>query len=91
MVDFAEIGLDITHQDVAGLIHVARQTASIELKKLRDEGVVFYDRTSFIVYAHKLDKIIEQMRDYGCVNDKNLLLLVLTQSVFVLLYRESVI
>ena len=59
MVDFAEIGLDITHQYVSGLIHATRETVSIELKKLRDEGVVFYDRTSFVVYADKLDKIIE--------------------------------
>lgn len=33
VVDFAKIGQDITHQDVARLIHATRETVSIELKK----------------------------------------------------------
>lgn len=58
-VNFVDIGLNITHQDFAGLIHASRETASIELKKLKDEKVIYYDRNSFVVYVDKLRAILE--------------------------------
>lgn len=59
-VDLPGIGLHITHQDIAGLIHATRETVSIEMKKLRDQGVIYYDRSSFIVYRQKLLDCIDQ-------------------------------
>jgi CRP-like cAMP-binding protein len=57
-VDFCEIGLDLTHQDIGSLIGVSRETASIELKKLKDEGFVDYDRVCFVVHRHNLEKLL---------------------------------
>ena len=58
-VNLPEIGLHITHQDLAGLIHASRETVSIELKKLKDEEVIYYDRSTFIVYVSKILDCIE--------------------------------
>lgn len=58
-VDLYDIGLEITHQDIAGMIHVSRETASIELKKLIDESVIDYDRTRFIIYTSHLQTVID--------------------------------
>ena len=60
-VDLIDLGLDITHQDIAGLMHASRETASIELNKLRDEGAIHYDRHSFIVYRSKLRQILDPL------------------------------
>lgn len=40
--DGIEIGVPLTHKDIANLIGVARETASIEIKKLEEEGAIGY-------------------------------------------------
>lgn len=58
-VDLFTIGLHITHQDFASLIHASRETASIELKKLKDEAVIDYGHKKFVIHTSKLRKVIE--------------------------------
>lgn len=48
--DLFELGLSLTHQDIADMIGSTRETTSLELAKLRDEGKIEYDRTKFIVH-----------------------------------------
>lgn len=60
VVALHEIGLNLTHQDIADMVHASREAVSIELKQLQDEGFVDYSRTSFTVYAAKIvSEIIE--------------------------------
>jgi CRP-like cAMP-binding protein len=49
-----EIGLNLTHQDIADMVGATREATSIELKILLDEGLVEYSRSSFTVYASKV-------------------------------------
>jgi CRP/FNR family transcriptional regulator len=50
-VNLYEEGLRITHQDLAAMIGSTRETTSIELANLRREGLIDYDRKSFIVHS----------------------------------------
>lgn len=38
-----------THTDIANLSGVSRETASIELKKLQDAGIIAYEKQTFII------------------------------------------
>lgn len=58
-IDLMAMGLILRHQDIAGLIHASRETASIELKKLKDEGVIYYDRNRFVIYLAQLRQILQ--------------------------------
>jgi CRP/FNR family cyclic AMP-dependent transcriptional regulator len=53
-----EITLPITHQDIANLLGLTRETVTVELKKLKDQGVVDYDKTRFIVHQDKLEGML---------------------------------
>jgi CRP/FNR family transcriptional regulator, cyclic AMP receptor protein len=46
--------LPLTHQDIASLVGVTREKTSLELKRLKDEGYISYDKQSFVVYPDKL-------------------------------------
>lgn len=48
------IALPMTHQDIAGLSGLSRETASQELKKLKDIGLVHYDKFRFTIDSEKL-------------------------------------
>jgi CRP/FNR family transcriptional regulator len=52
------IQLPITHQDLASLIGISRETVTVELKKLKDEGYIYYDKYQFIVHQKKLDAML---------------------------------
>jgi len=54
VVHLHELGLNLTHQDIADMVGATREAASIELKKLRDERLVKYSRSSFTVYAKRI-------------------------------------
>ena len=58
-VKLHEIGLNLTHQDIADMVHATREATSIEMKKLLDEKLVKYTRTSFTVQAKKIAEEIE--------------------------------
>jgi CRP/FNR family transcriptional regulator len=48
------IALPMTHQDIAGLSGLSRETASQELKKLKDIGLVHYDKYRFTIDNERL-------------------------------------
>lgn len=54
VVDFHEIGLTITHQDLADMVGATREVVSIELSKLRDEGFIDYGRSRLTVNAWRI-------------------------------------
>jgi CRP/FNR family transcriptional regulator len=49
-----KVSLPVTHQDIAGLIGLSRETASQELKKLKDAGFIHYDKYQFVIDQDKL-------------------------------------
>ncbi len=50
--------LIISHQDVAALTNVARETASIELKKLKDEKIIWYEGHKMLINLAKLEDMM---------------------------------
>jgi len=54
-----EIGLNLTHQDLADMIGSTREAVSLEMAKLRDEGLVDYSRSTFIVDINAIESQIE--------------------------------
>jgi CRP/FNR family cyclic AMP-dependent transcriptional regulator len=54
VVRLSELGLHISHQDIARMIGATRETTAIELKQLKDAGLIDYSRTEFIIYTDKL-------------------------------------
>jgi CRP/FNR family transcriptional regulator len=49
-----ELGLNLTHQDIADMIGASREVVSIELGKAREDGFVDYDRSTFTVNAARI-------------------------------------
>jgi CRP/FNR family cyclic AMP-dependent transcriptional regulator len=49
-----EVSLPLTHQDVASLAGLTRETTSIELRRLKDKGLIDYTSKSFTVYTTKV-------------------------------------
>ncbi len=54
-----QVSLPITHQDIASLIGLTRETVSQELKKLKEAGFVYYDKYQFTIHLDKLEDIFE--------------------------------
>ena len=52
--DLHELGLIITHQDIADMVGATRESVSLELKRIKDEMLIDYTRSSFTVYVDKL-------------------------------------
>lgn len=48
------VDLPLKHQDIANLVGLTRETTANELRKLKQEGCVDYDKTKFIIYTDKL-------------------------------------
>lgn len=59
VVQLDDLGLHVTHQDIADMIGSTRESASIELKKLRDQKLIDYTRSSFTIYFDKICKELE--------------------------------
>lgn len=53
-----EVDLPITHQDIANLLGLTRETVTTELKKLKDAGLIYYDKSRFIIYQDKLKELL---------------------------------
>jgi CRP/FNR family transcriptional regulator, cyclic AMP receptor protein len=53
-----QIDLRLTHQDVAGMVGLSRETASIELAKLRKKGAITYQSFTYRVNLPKLLQIM---------------------------------
>ncbi len=58
-VNLYEAGLRITHQDLASMIGSTRETTSFTLSELRTQGLVSYDRQSFIIHVDKILEVID--------------------------------
>lgn len=58
VVRLTDLGLHLSHQDIARMIGATRETTAIELKQLKDAGLVMYTRTEFIIYTDKLAALI---------------------------------
>ena len=54
-----QVILPVTHQDIAGLIGLSRETASQELKKLKDAGLIHYDKYRFTIDREKLEVALQ--------------------------------
>lgn len=53
----------VTHQDIADMAGVARETASIQLKKLQKEGIIRYRASRMLVITNKLSpELIDQKK-----------------------------
>jgi CRP/FNR family transcriptional regulator len=50
--------LPLTHQDIASLIGLSRETATQELKKLKERGYIHYDKYSFVIHPEKLASML---------------------------------
>lgn len=53
-----EVDLPITHQDIASLLGLTRETVTTELKKLKDAGLIYYDKSRFVIYQDKLEELL---------------------------------
>ena len=51
IVRLHKMGLNLTHQDIADMVGASREATSIELKKLKTDGLIYYTRSSFTVFA----------------------------------------
>lgn len=54
-VDLYTLGLRLTHQDFADMIGTTRETVSLALAQLQQDGIITYDRHRFIVDETKLE------------------------------------
>jgi CRP/FNR family cyclic AMP-dependent transcriptional regulator len=52
-VDLYQLGLHLTHKDIAEMVGSTRETVSLELKKLKQSGSIDYNRTHFTVHVDK--------------------------------------
>lgn len=58
VVHFRDLGLQLTHQDIGRMIGATRETTAIELKRLKDDGLIAYSRSDFTVYTDKLEPLL---------------------------------
>lgn len=53
-----KIGIKLTQQDLARLCNASRETMSIELGRLKDEGIILVKAKHYIVHMSRLNAII---------------------------------
>jgi len=51
--------IPLTHQTIANLVGITRETASLELKQLRDEGYIDYEKQHVLIHRQKLEEIVD--------------------------------
>ena len=56
IIDLYQLGLSLTHQDLAEMIGSTRETTSVELQRLRQDGLITYSRNHFIIRLAALPK-----------------------------------
>ena len=57
-VRLEDIGLQLSHQDIARMIGATRETTAIELKRLKDTGMIDYTRSSFTIQVTQLEELL---------------------------------
>lgn len=58
VVHLSDVGLRFSHQDIGHMIGATRETTAIELKRLKDEKLIDYSRSSFTIDVSKLEALI---------------------------------
>jgi CRP-like cAMP-binding protein len=53
-----EVSLPLTHQDIADLVGLTRETTTATLRTLRAEGFVSYDRQRFLIHRDKIQETL---------------------------------
>lgn len=53
-----EVTLPVTHQDIASLLGLTRETVTTVLKRLKDAGYIDYDKKRFVIYQDKLEALL---------------------------------
>lgn len=61
VVNLHEIGLNLTHQDLADCIGASREVVSIELSKARKDKYISYSRSKFTVYTTRIKDSMDLM------------------------------
>jgi CRP/FNR family transcriptional regulator len=56
--DEVELSLALTHQDIASLVGLTRETTSTTLKQLKDEKIINYDAKNFTVRRDLIEKAL---------------------------------
>ena len=59
-VDLYEIGLQVTHNDIAAMVGSSRETISNELGELRKLNYIGYDRNTFVVHVSRLKELLDE-------------------------------
>jgi CRP/FNR family transcriptional regulator, cyclic AMP receptor protein len=52
--DKVQIRIQLTHQHIANLVGLTRETTAVEMKKLKEAGVVHYVKQKYVVRVRKL-------------------------------------
>lgn len=52
------VALPVTHQDIASLLGLTRETVTTMLKKLKDTGYIYYDKSQFVIFQDKLEALL---------------------------------
>lgn len=60
-VDLYELGLRLTHQDLASMIGSTRETTSLSLIQLRKQGLVDYSRKKFTIHADAIAEHLDEL------------------------------
>lgn len=53
-----QVALPLTHQEIASLIGLSRETVTQELKRMKEAGLVHYDKYRFIIMPEKLQALL---------------------------------
>ncbi len=60
-----KINLPLTQQDLANFMGLTRETTSVELKKLQEQGIISYRNQEYTVRADKLNELLDEDYDQG--------------------------
>ena len=67
-----KIQLPLTQQDLANFMGLTRETTGIELKKLQRQGILTYQRQSYLVHTDKLDALLDEDYDRGMLTNNQI-------------------
>lgn len=63
--DVVKIDLPLTQQDIANLLGIKRETTALQLKKLKDDGVISYARQGYVVKTDQLNNLLDEEYNPG--------------------------
>ncbi|HEU5187834.1 MAG TPA: Crp/Fnr family transcriptional regulator [Candidatus Saccharimonadales bacterium] len=63
--DVVKIELPLTQQDIANLLGIKRETTALQLKKLKDNGVISYARKGYLVKTDQLSNLLNDEYNPG--------------------------